>query len=182
MSEIRGDYGVDVARVVDGHTIDVPDFPIDGIVFKDLSPLFAAGLAFRRVVDALVARHDGTFDVVAGVEARGFLLAAAIAYATGTGVIPIRKAGKLPRKTHSASYDLEYGTATLEVHTDAFIAGQRVLVVDDVLATGGTAEAALALVELAGGSVAGFAVLLELSSLGGRARVLPHATHALLMT
>ena len=124
--------------------------------------------------------HHGAFDVVAGIEARGFLIASAIAYATGTGVIPIRKAGKLPRKTHSASYALEYGTATLEVHTDAFIAGQRVLVVDDVLATGGTADATLALVEQAGGSVAGFAVLLELAPLGGRARLSPRAVHALL--
>ena len=111
--------------------------------------------------------------MVAGVEARGFVVAAAIAYATGTGVVPVRKAGKLPRPAFSATYALEYGEATLEVHQDAFVAGQRVLVVDDVLATGGTAVAALDLVEQAGGTVAGFTVLLELGFLDGRQAARP---------
>jgi adenine phosphoribosyltransferase len=176
----RGDGGPELAAVVANGSIDVPDFPQPGIVFKDLMPLFADGAAFRRVVDGIVAHYLGEFDVVAGVEARGFVVAAAVAYATGTGVVPVRKAGKLPRKALSASYALEYGEATLEVHEDAFIAGQRVLVVDDVLATGGTAGAAIELVERAGGTVAGFTVLMELGFLKGRERLAPRAVHALL--
>jgi adenine phosphoribosyltransferase len=176
-----GDSGPELAAVVAGGTIDVHDFPKPGIVFKDLMPLFADGAAFRRVVDGIVAHYEPRgFDVVAGVEARGFVVAAAIAYATGTGVVPVRKAGKLPRRTVSASYALEYGEATLEVHEDAFIAGQRVLLVDDVLATGGTAGAALELVERAGGTVAGFTVLMELAFLKGRERLGPRTVHALL--
>src|SRR6185503_11938090 len=143
--------------------------------------LFADGAVFREVIDGIVEHHGReSFDVVAGIEARGFVLAAAIAYATGIGVVPVRKAGKLPRRTHAATYDLEYGTATLEVHQDAFTPGQRVLVVDDVLATGGTAEATLSLIELAGGTVAGFSVVLELAFLGGRERLAPREVHALL--
>ena len=166
---------------LEAHVVDVPGFPQEGIIFKDLSPLFANGRAFREVTDE-IARHypSGSFDIVAGIEARGFLLAAAIAYATGTGVVPIRKAGKLPRATHAATYDLEYGKATLEVHTDAFALASRVLVVDDVLATGGTAEATLQLVERAGGTVAGFSVILELAFLKGRTRLAGQAVHALL--
>jgi adenine phosphoribosyltransferase len=175
----RGDGGPALADLLAGHVVDVPDFPEPGIVFKDLTPLFADPAAFRAVVDG-IADHGGGFDVVAGIEARGFLLAAAIGYAVGVGVVPIRKAGKLPRETYAASYGLEYGTATLEVHTDSFAAGQRVLVVDDVLATGGTAEAALSLVERAGGTVSGFSVLLELEFLHGRERLAPRTVHALL--
>jgi adenine phosphoribosyltransferase len=170
-----------LAGLVAGCVIDVPDFPKPGIVFKDLTPLFANGPVFHQIIDGIVEYHGaGEFDVVAGVEARGFVVAAAIAYATGTGVVPVRKAGKLPRATHAASYALEYGTATLEVHQDAFVAGQRVLLVDDVLATGGTAGAALDLVEQAGGTVAGCTVLLELGFLGGRERLSPRTVHALL--
>ncbi len=178
---MTGDSGPEMAGLVAGGTVDVPDFPKPGIVFKDLMPLFADGPRFRRVVDGIVA-HFGpeTFDVVAGVEARGFVVASAIAYATGTGVVPVRKAGKLPRAVLSASYELEYGEATLEVHEDAFVAGQRVLVVDDVLATGGTAVAALDLVEQAGGTIAGFSVLMELAFLKGRERLRPRTVHALL--
>jgi adenine phosphoribosyltransferase len=180
MQAVRGDGSARAAEVVAGHVIDVPDFPQDGIIFKDLSPLFADGPAFREVIDA-VAEHFGEgFDVVAGIEARGFLLAAALAYATGTGVVPVRKAGKLPRETHSASYALEYGTATLEVHADAFLAGQRVLVFDDVLATGGTAEATMSLVERGGGRVIGFVVLLELAFLRARERLADRPVHAVL--
>ena len=176
-----GDSGPELAAVVAGGTLDVPDFPKPGIVFKDLMPLFADGRAFREVIDGIVRHHGAdSFDVVAGVEARGFVVAAAIAYATGVGVVPVRKAGKLPRKVVSASYALEYGEATLEVHEDAFAAGQRVLVVDDVLATGGTAVAALDLVERAGGTVAGFTVLMELAFLQGRERLRPRGVHALL--
>ncbi|WIM94749.1 adenine phosphoribosyltransferase [Actinoplanes oblitus] len=170
-----------LAALVAGASIDVPDFPKPGVVFKDLMPLFADGPVFRQVVDGIAAHYGaGSFDVVAGVEARGFLLAAALGYATGAGVVPIRKAGKLPRKALSASYALEYGEATLEVHEDAFIAGQRVLVVDDVLATGGTAAAAMDLVERAGGTLAGFSVLLELGFLNGREKLEPRTVHALL--
>jgi adenine phosphoribosyltransferase len=177
----QGDSGPEMAALVAGSTLDVADFPQPGIVFKDLMPLFADGPVFRQVIDGIIAYHGaGSFDVVAGVEARGFVVAAAIAYATGTGVVPVRKAGKLPRPTFSVSYALEYGEATLEVHRDAFPPGQRVLVVDDVLATGGTAVAALDLVEQAGGTVAGFTVLLELGFLGGRDRLAPRGVHALL--
>jgi adenine phosphoribosyltransferase len=136
---------------------------------------------FRTVVDEIVAYHGaGSFDVVAGIEARGFVVAAAVAYAVGTGVVPVRKGGKLPRATFAASYELEYGRATLEVHEDAFVAGHRVLVVDDVLATGGTAAATLDLVERAGGTVAGFTVVVELGFLRGRDRLAPRVVHALL--
>ncbi|GFJ88086.1 hypothetical protein Prum_017280 [Phytohabitans rumicis] len=127
----------DLAELVASRIVDVPDFPKAGILFKDLTPLFADGPAFRQVIDGIVEHHGAdSFDVVAGIEARGFVIAAAIAYATGIGVVPVRKAGKLPRETYAASYALEYGEAALELHRDAFTPGQRVLVVDDVLATG----------------------------------------------
>ena len=178
---MTGDSGPEMAGLIASRVVDVPDFPQPGIVFKDLTPLFADGPVFRQVIDGIVEHYGaGGFDVVAGVEARGFLVAAAIAYAAGTGIVPVRKAGKLPRATHAASYALEYGEATLEVHEDAFVAGQRVLVVDDVLATGGTAAATLELVERAGGTIAGFTVLLELGFLGGRKRLAPRTVHALL--
>jgi adenine phosphoribosyltransferase len=171
----------EIAELVASRVIDVPDFPKPGIVFKDLMPLFADGPAFAAATDAIIDFHGrDSFDLVAGIEARGFVIAAAIAYATGRGVVPIRKAGKLPRETLSATYALEYGEATLEVHADAFTAGQRVLVVDDVLATGGTAEATLDLVERAGATISGFSVLLELSFLHGRERLAPRPVHALL--
>jgi len=177
----RGDSGPVIAALVADLVLDVPDFPQAGVVFKDLSPVFADGEGFRAVIDGVVS-HYGTdgFDVVAGIEARGFVIAAAVAYAAGVGVVPVRKAGKLPRKVLSAAYQLEYGEAVLEVHADAFIEDQRVLVVDDVLATGGTAEATLGLVERAGGRVAGFSVLLELAFLKGRERLSPRTVHALL--
>jgi adenine phosphoribosyltransferase len=178
---VRGDSGVATARLVASRVLDVPDFPKPGIVFKDLTPLFADGAVFRRVIDGIVERAgpDG-FDVVVGIEARGFVIAAAVAYASGVGVVPVRKAGKLPRPAHAVSYALEYGEATLELHEDAFVAGQRVLVVDDVLATGGTAEATLSLVERAGGVVTDFVVLLELGFLDGRGRLAGRPVHALL--
>jgi adenine phosphoribosyltransferase len=174
--------GVDhTSRLVADHVREVPDFPQPGVLFRDLTPLFAAGPAFREVVDAIVAHHgrDG-FDEVAGIEARGFLIAAAVGYATGAGVVPIRKAGKLPGKTLRVEYALEYGSATLEVHTDAFLPGSRVLLVDDVLATGGTAAAAAELVERAGATVAGLSVLMELADLNGRALLADRDVHALL--
>jgi len=180
-TSVRGDSGVDTARLVASRVLDVPDFPKPGIVFKDLTPLFADGPVFRQVIDGIVARQGrDTFDVVVGIEARGFVLAAAVAYAAGVGVVPVRKAGKLPRAVFAASYALEYGEATLEVHEDAFEPGQRVLILDDVLATGGTALATLDLVERAGGRVAGFTVLMELGFLDGRARLAGRPMHALL--
>ncbi|WP_025617699.1 adenine phosphoribosyltransferase [Salinispora cortesiana] len=178
---VRGDSGREMAELVASRVLDVPDFPKPGVMFKDLMPLFADGDTFREVIDGIVRYHGrDSFDTVVGIEARGFVVAAAIAYAAGVGVVPVRKAGKLPRVAYSASYALEYGEATLEVHQDAFTAGHRVLVVDDVLATGGTAEATLDLVERAGGTVAGFTVLLELGFLGGRERLAPRPVHALL--
>lgn len=177
--EHRGDSGEATAALIAAGVVNVADFPKPGIMFKDLTPLFADGPRFRQVIDAIVGHYEGSFDVVVGVEARGFVIAAAVAYAAGVGVVPVRKAGKLPRVAHSASYDLEYGQATLEVSEGAFVAGQRVLVVDDVLATGGTAEATLDLVERAGGLVSGFTVLLELAFLEGRKRLEGRPVHAL---
>nr|WP_304457109.1 adenine phosphoribosyltransferase [Blastococcus aurantiacus] len=178
-------------------TVDVPDHPEPGVLFRDLTPVFADGRAFARVVEGLSAPADSdpraaalagadratpTFDVVVGVEARGFLLAAAVALSAGVGVVLVRKAGKLPRERISADYVLEYGTATLELHSDAIRPGQRVLVVDDVLATGGTLAAAVALVEQLGGVVTAVSVVVELAALGGRERMAPHTVHALWTT
>ena len=146
---------------------DIPDYPQPGIVFKDITPLLADGPAFAAVVAEVAAGHAG-IDKVAGIEARGFILAAPVAYFLGAGFVPVRKAGKLPAQTYAQSYDLEYGSATLEVHTDAFAPGERVLVVDDVLATGGTAAATAELVSRSGAKVAGIIVLLELGFLQGR--------------
>ncbi|GAA3831589.1 adenine phosphoribosyltransferase [Nocardioides panacisoli] len=152
---------------------DIPDFPKPGILFKDISPLLADHDGFRAVVDGLAAAGrgpDGTVvvDKVVGMEARGFILAAPVALALGVGFVPVRKAGKLPAATHQVSYDLEYGTASLELHRDALAPGDRVLVVDDVLATGGTARATLALVGRCGAEAVGMAVLIELAFLAGR--------------
>lgn len=158
-----------IADLVAAHTLDVPDFPKPGIVFKDLSPLFTDGAAFAAAIDAVVANcRASSCEVVAGIEARGFIVAAAVAYATGLGLVPIRKIGKLPRATYQAGYALEYGQASIEMHVDAITPGQRVLLVDDVLATGGTAAAAVGLITQAGGVVSGFSVLLELGFLPGR--------------
>lgn len=157
-----------VADVLEAHIRDVADFPTPGVVFKDLTPLFAAPEAFAQVVSDIAERHRGRVDVVAGIEARGFIVATPIAAALGVGFIPVRKAGKLPGKTHARTYDLEYGQATIEVAADAFPHGARVLLVDDVLATGGTAVAAASLVEEAGAVVEGIEVLLELTFLDGR--------------
>ncbi len=160
--------------------VDVPDFPSPGIGFKDIAPLLADHEAFAAAVDALVAHHaDHAVDKVVGIEARGFILAAPVAYRLGAGFVPVRKPGKLPRATHERSYDLEYGSNVLQVHQDAFGPGDRVLLVDDVLATGGTAAAAAHLVEQAGGEVVGVSVLLELSFLAGRAALPGRDVHAL---
>ncbi len=158
----------DVSVVLTRLCATVADYPSEGIVFKDLTPVFADGPALRLLVDSILAPFAGKFDAVAGVEARGFLLAAAAAYATGTGVITIRKAGKLPREVYAESYALEYGHATLELHQDDIAVGTRVLILDDVLATGGTLGAAATLLERAGAVVAGIGVVLEIEELPGR--------------
>ncbi|MDX2848059.1 adenine phosphoribosyltransferase [Streptomyces sp. PA03-3a] len=153
---------------------DVPDHPRPGVMFKDITPLLADPQAFNALIDALAglcARHGA--DKVVGLEARGFILAAPAAARAGLGFVPVRKAGKLPGTTLGQAYELEYGTAEIEVHQDAFSAGDRVLVIDDVLATGGTAQASLELIRRTGAEVAGVAVLLELGFLGGRARLAP---------
>jgi adenine phosphoribosyltransferase len=159
-----------LTTVIKSHIRDIPDYPQPGVVFKDITPLLADAPAFSAVVDGLAADH-GHVDKVAGIEARGFILAAPAALAMNAGFVPVRKKGKLPAATYSQDYELEYGRATLEVHQDAFAPGERVLIVDDVLATGGTARATANLVEMAGATVAGIAMLIELSFLNGRARL-----------
>jgi adenine phosphoribosyltransferase len=149
---------------------DIPDYPKPGVVFKDITPLLGDGAAFRVVVDGLAASY-GDVDKVAGIEARGFILAAPVACRLGAGFVPVRKQGKLPAATFSQDYELEYGTATIEVHQDAFLPSDRVLIVDDVLATGGTARATADLVLRSGATVAGIVVLIELSFLDGRAKL-----------
>lgn len=156
--------------------LGVPDHPKPGILFRDITPLLADGEALKATVEALVAPFEGQYDIVAGIEARGFLLASAAALAAGTGVIPVRKAGKLPRPAASVDYDLEYGSATLEMHAD-LAPGTRVLVIDDVLATGGTVEATIQMIEGLGYSVCGTAVLFEIDGLGGRERITTHPLH-----
>ncbi|MBZ6133274.1 adenine phosphoribosyltransferase [Streptomyces olivaceus] len=153
---------------------DVADYPEPGVVFKDITPLLADPAAFNALTGALaeVARDTGATKVV-GLEARGFILGAPVALRAGLGFVPVRKAGKLPGATLAQAYDLEYGSAEIEVHAEDLSAGDRVLVVDDVLATGGTAEASLTLIRRAGAEVAGLAVLMELGFLGGRARLEP---------
>ncbi|MFH1726707.1 MAG: adenine phosphoribosyltransferase [Elusimicrobiota bacterium] len=151
---------------------DVPDFPKKGIVFKDITPLLADKDAFKAAVDRIVARYAGRgIEQVAAVESRGFLFASTIAYRLGAGVIPIRKKGKLPYKTISAAYELEYGTDSLEIHEDAVRAGTPVLLVDDLLATGGTAKASCELLEKLGAKVEGVCFLIELAFLKGREKL-----------
>ncbi|EYR64479.1 adenine phosphoribosyltransferase [Actinotalea ferrariae CF5-4] len=150
---------------------DVPDYPEPGVVFKDITPLLADGPVFRAVVDRMAAAAPGPVDLVVGMEARGFILGAPVAAALGAGFIPARKAGKLPRETVTGAYDLEYGSAVLEVHADTIGHGARVLVVDDVLATGGTAAATVELIGRTGGEVVGLSFLMELTFLHGREKL-----------
>jgi adenine phosphoribosyltransferase len=148
---------------------DVPDFPQPGIVFKDITPVLADPLAFSTIIDLIVVHFGrGNVDKVVGIEARGFIVASPVAYHFGAGFVPVRKEGKLPSATIAEEYALEYGTATLEIHQDAVRDGERVLIVDDVLATGGTAKATASLVEQIGGKVCGIACLIELDFLKGR--------------
>ncbi|HTZ25222.1 MAG TPA: adenine phosphoribosyltransferase [Streptosporangiaceae bacterium] len=178
--------GSSLSGLISAKIRDIPDYPQPGIVFKDITPLLADGDAFAAVVSAMAEgireggqgiREGGQkgerarIDKVVGIEARGFILAAPVAYRMRAGFVPIRKHGKLPAETLGESYELEYGTATVEVHVDAFRPGERVLIIDDVLATGGTAAASVSLVRRSGAEVAAVSVLLELGFLGGRARL-----------
>lgn len=158
---------MELRDLLDSRIRDIPDWPKPGIVFKDITPLLADPDAFGALVDAFVAQCAGV-DKVVGIEARGFILAAPVAYRARAGFVPVRKQGKLPGATHAQSYELEYGSATLEVHQDAFAPGERVLIIDDVLATGGTVAATIDLVRRTGAEVAGVSVLLELGFLNGR--------------
>jgi adenine phosphoribosyltransferase len=160
---------------------DIPDWPRPGILFRDITPLLAAPDAFALTVDELAAPYaDEPIDKVVGVEARGFVFAAPVAYRRGAGFIPVRKVGKLPGEIEQEEYILEYGTDLLEIHRDAVQPGERVLIVDDVIATGGTAAATARLVERLGGVVVGFAFLLELASLGGRFQLVDYRVHVVL--
>lgn len=160
----------ELAGLIKAKVRDIPGYPKPGVVFKDITPLLADAHALAAVVRALGADYP-PLDKVAGIEARGFILAAAVACQLGSGFVPVRKQGKLPGPTYAESYHLEYGTATVEVHQDAFSPGERVLIVDDVLATGGTAAATTSLVRREGAEVVGVSVILELTFLGGRAKL-----------
>jgi adenine phosphoribosyltransferase len=149
---------------------EIPDFPEPGVGFKDITPLLADPVGFRAAIDSLIEPFQGAgIDLVVGVEARGFVFSAPVAHGLGAGLVPIRKPGKLPWDVDSITYELEYGGGTLEIHADAVVAGARCLIVDDVLATGGTARAARDLLQRQGGEVVGFSFLIELGFLGGRA-------------
>jgi adenine phosphoribosyltransferase len=166
---------------LDSHIRSVPDFPKPGIVFRDITPLLSDAAALDAALQGLVAiARELRPDMIIAPEARGFLLGPAIAREVGAGFAPARKPGTLPHETISVAYELEYATSTLELHRDAIGAGARVLVHDDLLATGGTARALCELVEQLGAEVVGCAFLIELAFLGGRARLAPHEVHALI--
>jgi adenine phosphoribosyltransferase len=158
---------------------DVPDFPIKGVLFKDITPILQDGKLFRQAVDAIADRHKGRkMDAVVGIDARGFIFAGAVAYKLGVGLVPVRKKGKLPYKTVVTSYTLEYGSETSEMHVDALKKGDNVIIVDDLLATGGTAMAAATLVKRLGGNIIEIDFLIELSFLKGRDRLKEHPVFA----
>jgi adenine phosphoribosyltransferase len=158
---------------------DVPDFPIKGILFKDITPILQDGALFRHAVDTIAGRHAGKkVDAVVGIDARGFIFAGAVAYKLGVGLVPVRKKGKLPYKTVVTSYTLEYGSETSEMHVDAINKGDNVIIVDDLLATGGTAMAAATLVKQLGGNISEIDFLIELSFLKGRERLRDHNVFA----
>jgi adenine phosphoribosyltransferase len=159
---------------------DIPDYPSAGVTFRDITPLLGNADGFQRSIDELVERfRDVEVDRVLGMEARGFIVAAPVAYRLGAGFIPVRKAGKLPWAVVREEYALEYGRDKLEMHRDAIHPGERILIIDDVLATGGTAEATYRLVDTLGGVVAGLGFLIELEDLGGRARLEGHRVESL---
>ncbi|MEO8518709.1 MAG: adenine phosphoribosyltransferase [Dermatophilaceae bacterium] len=168
-----------IGEVVASRLRDIADFPIAGVVFKDFTPLLSDGPALRAVVKDIARRYAGRVDVVVGIEARGFIFGAAVAYELGLGFVPVRKAGKLPGETHTETYDLEYGSAVIEIHTDALARGTRTLLIDDILATGGTAAATCELIERAGATVEAVEVLVELDFLGGRTKLAGRTVHAM---
>jgi adenine phosphoribosyltransferase len=160
---------------------DIPDFPQRGVLFKDITPLLQNSEAFHAAMDRLAAHYAGAgIQTVVGVESRGFIFGAVLAYLLNCGFVPVRKFGKLPSQTVTVEYELEYGTNIVEIHTDAIAPGQRVLIVDDLLATGGTVSAAMELVEKLGGHIAGIAFLVELTYLKGRERFQGHDVFALI--
>ncbi len=160
---------------------EVPDWPKKGILFYDVTTLLKSADRFHEAVDALISPYKNRkVDLVAGIEARGFIFAPTVAYALGAGFIPVRKPGKLPAATHRATYDLEYGTDSLEIHCDAVEPGQRVLIVDDLIATGGTAKAVAELIEKMGGEIVGFAFVVELEFLKGREKLRKYDVTSLL--
>ena len=162
------------------HVRDIPDYPKPGIVFRDITPLLAAPDAFAATVDALAAPFAGEhIDKVLGIEARGFVFASPVAYHHAAGFVPVRKTGKLPWEIERQEYELEYGTDLLEIHRDAVAPGERVLIVDDVIATGGTAAATARLAERLGGEVIGFAFVIELAFLEGRKKIDGYRIHSL---
>jgi adenine phosphoribosyltransferase len=159
---------------------DIKDFPKPGIVFKDITPLLADGRLFARTIDLLAERYQNQgVDTVLGIESRGFIIGAALAYKLGAGFSVVRKPGKLPYETHSATYDLEYGSDALEIHIDAIAAGARVVIADDLIATGGTAAATAQLVQKLGGTVVECAFVIELTFLSGRERLKPYGVYSL---
>ena len=161
----------ELTRLVLDNLREVPDFPQPGVLFRDITPLLANGPAFAAFIEGLADHYADRVDAVAGLESRGFILAAPLAVRLGTGMITVRKGGKLPGPVIGVDYALEYGTARMEVRPDTVVAGQRVLVIDDVLATGGTASASIALLEQAGATVEAICMLLELTGLGGREKL-----------
>lgn len=168
---------MDLARLIR----DVPNFPIQGVLFKDITPLLRDREAFRTAIDALAERlHGVPADLVVGMESRGFIFAAPLAYRLGLGFVPVRRLGKLPAASLRVDYELEYGRNSFEIHRDALVEGQRVLIVDDVLATGGTVKATISLVEALGGRVAAVAFLIELPALEGRKHLEGHQVVSLL--
>ena len=163
-----GELGDRIATLVQDNLVEIPDFPEPGVLFRDITGLFANGPAFKELVELIGARYAGRIDAVAGLESRGFILGAPVAAELGLGMLTIRKAGKLPGEVIGVDYSLEYGSARMEIRPQSVREGQRVLIIDDVLATGGTANAAVKLLRQCGASVEAVAVLLELDALGGR--------------
>lgn len=178
VSQSHVSEGSSLSERVDATLRDIQDFPSPGILFKDVTPVLADGQLFGDVIRDLAERRRGGVDVVVGIEARGFIFGAALAHELGIGFVPVRKAGKLPGAVVGLTYVLEYGSATIEIHEDAFVGGERVLLVDDVLATGGTAAAACQLLERAGAEVVAFDTLVELAFLHGRERLAGREIHS----
>jgi adenine phosphoribosyltransferase len=173
-------FSSELAELLRSHVREVPDFPEPGVLFRDITPLLADGPAFGALIDGLAERYRGRIDAVAGLESRGFILAAPLAHALGVGMITVRKAGRLPGPVIGVDYSLEYGTARLELRAETVTDGSRVLIIDDVLATGGTAAAAIELIEGSGGTVVALVMLLELAALGGRSRTTGYEVDSIL--